>query len=130
MKFNSVSDKPADNAFSKKPPSTRFQHRVELGQDFTPATPSQMERLEAAEKERIKHDDWYITEEKAREIPQEVLDARPDIRSKIEYSQVDWPAGKASATKALGPLPGGEGQETDTRRVTFEQLTKGDVGGS
>lgn len=121
-------DKP-ESQYSIKPPPTRNQHHVELGQDFTPATPSQMERLEATEKARAKFDSYYITEAKAREIPAEVLEARPDIKDRIQYSQPDWPAGKASATRALGPLEGGQGEQTETRSVSFEQLTAGDVGG-
>lgn len=116
--------------YSKRPPPTRNQPRVELGQNFTPASASQMKRLEALEAERVKFDSYYITEEKASEIPVEVLDARPDIRDRIEYSQRDWPAGKASATRALGALEGGQGEQTETRKVSFEQLTAGDVGGT
>ncbi len=124
-----MADKKPESVYSAKPPATRLQYRGELGQNFTPATPAQMERLEAAEVERAKFDNYYITEEKAAEIPNEVLDKRPDIRDKIQYSQSDWPSRKASATRALGPLEGGCGETVENRRVTFEQLTAGDVGG-
>lgn len=123
-----MADRPTANEYSLKPPPTQHQHRVELGQDWTPATPSQMERLEQLEVQRAKFDGYYITEAKAAEIDPEVIATNPQLIDRIRYSQPDWPSGKASATKALGTLPGGCGESTDNRSVSFAQLTAGEVG--
>jgi hypothetical protein len=81
-----------------------------------------MERLKAVEIERKKWDPSYIDAETARSIPAEVLDAKPELASRVRYSQQDWPENHASASEALGTLPGGEGQTTELRRLTFDEL--------
>ncbi|MEE8609097.1 MAG: hypothetical protein V3S55_15950 [Nitrospiraceae bacterium] len=104
------------------PAPTANQYRVELGADFTPATAKQMEQLRAIEQERKKWDKSYIDAETAHSIPQEVVDASPDLAHRIRNSQVDWPENRASATEALGPLVGGEGQTIEVRKVNTEDL--------
>jgi hypothetical protein len=98
-----------------------------MGQDYTPASSAKMARLRDVELARQKYDKSYITAAEAREIPNEVLDADPDLAWRVRNSAQDWPENHASATEALGVLEGGEGQTTETRRLTFEELGQGEV---
>ena len=104
------------------PAPTATLHRVELGADYTPATAKQMETLKAIESERKKWDKSYIDAETAHSIPQEVVDASPDLANRIRNSQEDWPENRASATEALGPLVGGNGESIEVRKVNTEDL--------
>ncbi len=108
-----------------KPASTRYQYRYPLGQNLTPASRSEMERLKVLEVARKKWDKSYIDAATAGSIPQEVVDGNPELAWRIQTSQPDWPEGRASATEALGVLPGGEGEEIEHRAVDAEALFTG-----
>lgn len=84
----------------------------------TPLTTDELEAAREQERLRKKWDPAYITAAEAREIPQEVIENDPGLQQRILYSQPDWPENRMSASEALGPLPGGEGQVTVQRGGT------------
>lgn len=97
----------------------------ELGRNLTPASPKQMERLRAVERERQKWDPSYITAEQAKAIPREVADADPTLQSRIAASAPDWPERHMSAGEVFRDVEGGAGEVTERRSVEAESLFTG-----
>lgn len=89
-----------------------------------PLTGPQFREAKSAEAVRAKHDPHYITADEARKLPAEVAQ-RPEVQSRIRYSQPEWPESRSTATKALGPLPTGEGQTVQERTVDAADLFGG-----
>lgn len=89
-----------------------------------PLTGRHFDEAKAAESARKKYDPSYITADDARALPSDIAQ-RPDMQERIRYSQPDWPESRSTATRALGPLPTGEGQEVDERVVESADLFQG-----
>ena len=102
----------------------RYDSR-ELGRNLTPASPEQMERLRAIERERRKWDKSYITAEEARSIPSEVADKDPVLQSRIAASAPDWPERQQSAGHVFRDVEGGCGESIERRNVDSESLFTG-----
>ncbi len=90
-----------------------------------PLTPEELAEARDVEKARKRHDPFYMDAKTAGEIPAEVLDKRPELRQRIEYSQPDWPEGRMSATEALGELKGGAGETVENRPTDAAELFTG-----
>jgi hypothetical protein len=91
----------------------------------TPLTKAELAAAREQEKQRKKWDKFYITAEQARTIPHEAADRDQTLQERVRYSQPDWPENKMSATEALGPLKGGEGEQTESRSIPAEDLFTG-----
>jgi hypothetical protein len=85
-----------------QPPMQRV-HRRE-----TPLTGAELAQARAQEVARLEWDEYYITAEQARAIPQAAM--TPELLSRVKYSQRDWPENRMSLAQALGPLPAGGGE--------------------
>lgn len=78
----------------------------------------------AAESERKKYDPGYVTAEDVQAMPREVQ-TRPDVAERINRSRHDWPENRSTATRALGPLPTGDGSTVEDRPVDAQALFSG-----
>lgn len=100
------------------PPRPQLPRRTIFPRDHVrtePLSPAEFEEAKRREAERKTWDPGYVTREEAEEIPSEALDARPELRDRVRRSQPDWPENRLSASRALGSLPTGEGQEVASR---------------
>lgn len=73
-----------------------------------PLRPSALAAAREAEKLRQEYDKWYITKAEASAIPLSAM--TPEVMSRIQYSQRDWPENRMALSDALGPLDPGEGE--------------------
>ena len=69
-----------------------------------PLRGKRFEQAKAQEAERKRWDPGYLTRDEATSIPQHVIEARPDLRARVELSRQNWPEHRAVATIALGDL--------------------------
>lgn len=89
-----------------------------------PLVGEHFERAKAAEAARAERDPHYITAEQAQALPPEER-AQPDVQSRVQYSQGDWPETRSTATRALGELKPGAGETVQRRSVDADALFQG-----
>lgn len=80
-----------------------------------PLTPAEFKRAKAAEAERKQWDPSYVTREEAEAIPQDALDASPELQRRVNASMHDWPERAVRARDALRDAPTGAGETIDDR---------------